>query len=340
MSNSANPPIVVHIDWVKDHEDWFYTRERQLIKAALLYADTIELQSFAWSQLLASAIVPHFTKQQELTPEAWFDLQLGVLLTEGKLADRAVPMGGDEAVLALQEIVKVIVSRAVVYPDLGITSEALRKPDGTYPTNLELIGALSDAAAKKLADPKIVPLYDQDKDPRWQGSPNAWEGILATSLLGELEAFPNATLDVVLDVRDRLHFRAAIAEAAQNLAEADQAGERQDAVTQDLRVRVVDPALRTLREDLQSLGVRDTLARVTSDPRFVAASSGWLSIGAASGSGLAELGAIATAAPLAPAIAAIANEYRERRNLQADLRRRPYWFLHAADQQLHQHRKR
>lgn len=330
--------IVVHIDWIKDTEDTLYGRERRLVRAALLYADTIELQSLAWSQLLASALVPHFTEQPDLSPAHWFDLQLGTILTKGEPADRPPPKEGKEASLALLEIVEMLASRAVVYPDLGVTSESLKKADGTYPTNLDLIVALSDARVKRMEDPDVVPLYDRDTDPRWKPSPAAWEGMLATSLLGDLEAFPNATLDVVLDVRERLaeprtYFRAALAEAARDLAEAEETSDRLEAVVRDLRVRVIDPALQALREDLQELGARDTLARVTSDPMSVTAASGWLSIGAASGSGLAELGALAAAAPLAPAVAALAKEHRERRRLEGELRQRPYWILRAADEE-------
>lgn len=143
----------------------------------------------------------------------------------------------------------------------------------------------------------------------------------------------------MLDVRNRLmgsrkHFRAAVMAMARELAEAGETTENLGPVIADLRARIVDDALQTIRDDIESLGVRQTLARVASDPRTVAAATGWLSIGAASGSGIAKLGALAASAPVAPAIAAGAREVSKRHEVKNELRKRPFWMLHEAAERI------
>lgn len=82
-------------------------------------------------------------------------------------------------------------------------------------------------------DPPVVPVASTPGLPnplswrtRSEADPQrAWEGALSALLLAQLEGFPDASMDVILDVRERIaasrhRFRAAIAKTADELATA------------------------------------------------------------------------------------------------------------------------
>jgi hypothetical protein len=162
-----------------------------------------------------------------------------------------------------------------------------------------------------------------------------WEGHLAIGLLGELEAFPDATMDVILDVRERLtasrvHFRAALATVARELCDAEATAAEIDKSLSDLRRRVIDPALDEIRVELTSLGVRRTLMRLASDRVSMATAGATLTLAAGAGGGLGAMRAAASAAASAPVAAAVAKEMSFREELRSELVTRPYWLLHEA----------
>lgn len=183
----------------------------------------------------------------------------------------------------------------------------------------------------------------------WVGGPpivsgsnasSAVEGALAVALLGQLEAFPDAPIDVILDVRERLagprtHFRAAMAQMADDLTNGGQAGEDIETLAAQIRRTTIDPALQEMHERLETLNARRTLLRLASDVRTITAGGAALSIAAGAGGGFAALGALVGGTLGAPALlAAIAKEAEYREALKADLRVRPYWMLHEAGQRL------
>lgn len=185
MADLTHRPIVVHIDWDTDQRsNNLLIRERRLMEAALLYADHVEMQALAWSWFLADA--PRGPNvATEARPDGWLTQQLGDLL-RGKLTGSEAPT--QSAVAALRELVIPMQSGAVTVPELPRHDE-LVEADGTPPTRLKVLGAMSRTFSKRQQDINVVPLYPSPYRGRWHGH-EAWEGAIATSLLGELEAFP------------------------------------------------------------------------------------------------------------------------------------------------------
>jgi hypothetical protein len=161
------------------------------------------------------------------------------------------------------------------------------------------------------------------------------EGLLTAGLLGSLPAFPDAEMDVVLDVRGHLRrarsaFRSAMVAGARDIDAGLRAGEDAQTLIADVRRRDVDPALAWLDAELVELGVADTLLRAVDTGTVTAAS---ISIGAASVAGaLGDLGAAVAGALASPAIVAAAGrEIAHRRRRRRELQATPYWLLREAD---------
>jgi hypothetical protein len=161
----------------------------------------------------------------------------------------------------------------------------------------------------------------------------AWESALAVNLLGSIEGFPEADMDVVLDVRERITgsraaFRAAIAQVAKELAETgdELTGPNVDAALRDLRVRVVDPALAELRNELDALGARRWLLRLTSDDSLVGSLTA-LTLTAAAALSAGPLTSLLAALGAAAATAGAA-EANFRAELRGELRNKPMLVLH------------
>jgi hypothetical protein len=138
-------------------------------------------------------------------------------------------------------------------------------------------------------------------------------------------------MDVVLDVRERLapsriHFRAAIAAVAAELAAGDPQTEVK--AIEDLRARIIEPALDEIREHLATLGARRTLLRAASDRVALATTAAQLSLVAGAGGGLSALSVAAHGVLSAPIVSAVAKELDRRAEARAQLRLRPYWLLH------------
>jgi hypothetical protein len=332
--------LVVHVDWGSfgsDHEGLF-ARDRRAMKAALLYADRVEFQALTWVLWGPWDMVEFHRASQ-----SWFLRQLKAMLKGEPPPDIDPPTDrADEAALALSELAKALLSGHVTPPLLSKEhGEALleKAEAGSSVSMGDILIGLIESWEQRLSDPSVVPLVGgPDSFVRMPGSSAGatLEGSIATGLLGELEAFPDASIDVILDVRERLaasrsYFRAAVIEFARELAAAEQDHEPSQALIRDLRVRKIDPAVQAIREDLEALGARRTLARVASDVRTVAATTGWLSMGTASATGLAGIGAFLAAAPMAPAVAAVAKEIQVRQEVKADLQQRPFWTLVEAE---------
>lgn len=99
-------------------------------------------------------------------------------------------------------------------------------------------------------------------DPEWTQARHIG---LASELVLHLEAFPRASMDVILDVRGQLQkplrrFRAAVAEFAHQL-EYVPVDKTFRVEVRALYVRVLEPELHDIRESIENLGVRPTLLR-------------------------------------------------------------------------------
>ena len=167
--------------------------------------------------------------------------------------------------------------------------------------------------------------------PNFRASERA-EALLATRLLGDLPAFPDAELDAVLDVRDRLsdartRFRGTMARAVSQFSEIPPEDFDQEILR--FRREHVDEALLAIQERLRELGAVPTLTRTLKSSKVVAT-------GMAMGVAAAALspGAMLAAGTSGGAITALAEEWSERRSLHAALRQMPYWYLHEVNRQL------
>jgi hypothetical protein len=167
--------------------------------------------------------------------------------------------------------------------------------------------------------------------------PRAAEAGIAGRLIGQLEAFPDADMDVVLDVRRRLQtplirFRAALAAASSQFATAawDEAFARE---VDDLFRREV-AALLEVREALDELGARPTLLRAAGRKETVGAVGAALALAAAGGIALMDLPALIYGTPGVGIAVSAAAETAERRAARQEASRNAFYFLYRAETEL------
>jgi hypothetical protein len=328
-------PVVLHQINLTKGVDWFGI-DRALLKASLLYADRAEvagLTDLVGAARRLRAIADHYLP--EFWPEAasglsgqlggpgltWLLDEVGAIAGDGQHSYHELPPeNASEAQAALTDFRLAMQAGALLLPDSEPwTFGAPRK------ASLD-----RDRLASRLADHHCLPVVGGLGS--WPSQHDALEGALATSLLGELEGFPNASMDVILDVRQRLErprirFRAAIAAATRELASE---GPRDvDAAIVDVRRRVVAPAIAEIQEELGALNVRNTLLRITSSPWTAGTLAAQLSLAAGAG-GAGGLAALARGLLATPVVAALAKEADYRSTQRRTLRLRPYWILHQA----------
>ena len=227
--------------------------------------------------------------------------------------------------------------------DAGVLDFDLLDAQRTYdmevePLLHETIVRLLDAVVALATTPgAIYPVFDDRADTvisalaRHELVPTVTRVGIAQELVVSLQTFPMASMDVVLDVRERIRpslarFRAALAQASDQLGQFDAAQGFGPAV-EDLRARTIDPALQEIEENLEQLGARPTLLR------------GWPAAAAEA------LGLTAAAAVKAPELAqyvpllagmstAYTKELLTRAELDRERRRNQFFFLHAAERYL------
>lgn len=161
---------------------------------------------------------------------------------------------------------------------------------------------------------------------------------IAGRLIGGLEAFPNADMDVILDVRERLQaplvrFRSALAQTSAEFASAawDESFARE---VEDLYRRRVAPALLEVEEALSDLGVRSTLLRLSSGKETVATVAATLGLAAAGDISNADLPALLYGAPAVAATVAGAAEALQRRPIRRAAGRNAFYFLYEGNRLL------
>jgi len=152
---------------------------------------------------------------------------------------------------------------------------------------------------------------------------------LARALIANLEAFPQASMDVVLDVRGRLRdplvrFRVAVDAMSRETRETPLGPAFESEVRSLYRIKV-EPALLEIRELMDEMSVRPTLARAASTglpPAMISFLVG-AGLGASDWIKLGSLGGMA--------VGAVAKEYLKRRDLTGSARSNEVFFLYAAD---------
>jgi hypothetical protein len=331
----ADAPVVLHQVNLTKGVDWFRT-DRRLLKASLLYVDRVEiagLTDLVDAARRFKAIHDHY--MPDLPPElaskaggqlggpglTWMLDEVDALSGNARASYHDLPAeDAPEALAALEDFRPAIRAGALLVPALETWSFGQRRSSEALRRRLEL----------NLTDPNCVPVVG-DRG-RWPTEHDALEGTLASRLLGGLEGFPDASIDVILDVRERLEsplirFRAAVAEAAREIS-SDEPSDL-DAAIADLKKRVVAPAIAEIAEELEALNARSTLLRVASNPLAAGTVAAQLSLAVGAG-GTGGLAGLVRGLLAAPAVAAMAKEADYRATKKRALRLRPYWMLHEA----------
>ncbi len=334
VGKPLNSFVVVAADWHRPDPDPFH-EDRRLLKAALLYADAVDVRRITYAIMLTRGLLAAL--QAMGRPPDDFGKKVRGEHT-GELFSVLTRLAGHPEVVDLPAE---IASHAdEVYYELRLAAEsgALLVPGPDHHED--------DADWwRPMRDPSQIPVLQrppQHASMRPNESPTAHprlaEALIATSLLGQLETFPDASMDVILDVRERLkgarvNFRAAMSKAAAELSEAQLSDRELDAAIAHLRVETVEPALQAIRETLHTLGVRRTLLRLAKD-KFTITSAGATVTMIAGASGAAGARQILQGLIAAPLLAAGAGEADHRAIVRDELRSRPYWLLHDTAESL------
>ena len=146
-------------------------------------------------------------------------------------------------------------------------------------------------------------------------------------LMGRLPAFPTATIDEVLDIRETLasslaSFRASMMEATERL---DVFSPTFDNDINDLWLRKVAPAIEAIENNVREERIQNWLQPGVGAGVVVAAST------------IAEKfvdGSLSTRSLVATVGVAAAEKYRRDRKLMSELRKQPFWYLYEIDRQL------
>lgn len=347
-----------------------------LVKAALLYADRVTLAStdavmFAGlsgfttpnqkarreAQMATLAALP----DREVVVATYEDLnrrrrslsreERGVLMG----IEAALKVSGDQMAETVQAILDQAgmpeLQRAMDAGVLGVHLLDLQdvKPEDFGPKAVEgLMKVLTEAVSGRA---RTYPMFDDGvgslvasmlAEGRIAGA-NPGRGKQAGAaglLIGQLEAFPEAEMDVVLDVRQKLkpsltRFRAALAEASAELESPAWQTEEFAREVEDLYHRRVAPALLDLEQAMEELGARPTLRRAASDVENLKAGAA-IAVGAVAGMDLAHLphvifGGVAAVATVA---SAATREADHRANARREYQSNEFYFLYEANRQL------
>jgi hypothetical protein len=321
-------------------------RQVRALKAALLYCDDVEIHSFFMAMRLlgAGAGVEDGTIDAGLIwadGEPWpAEIQRLHAAMPGFSPEQPGPrrfLTADDAadLRALDELAAAAEAGALRLPPFGSNITELFASQYDAVASASVLPVFDEVDQRQVAFELFRNVLPPDRLTRQR----AWEGSLAVGLLGQAEGFPDAPIDVLLDVRDRLarartSFRSAIAEVAASLDDAVLFGENISEVTALLRRRVVAPALAEVDEELRELGARATLLRLLSDRVTVATAGAAITLATATGGGLPAVDALAGALLSAPGIAAAATEAATRLEKRAKLRASPFWMLRELESYL------
>lgn len=345
--------------------------ETQLVKAALLYADHVTLAS-PKALLLADvaalgtgdrqARIGQFVELIEQVGDndavrvyRELDRRRGSLSPRDLLSLHAIESGLETASQGLGARADQIVQDANVDELADAISAGLvdvhrlgyenADVDSFVDVILKEMAALLEASVSSSA--QAFPLFDDGAgdllramvkegkvvDPQLQ---RATEAGIAGRLIGSLEAFPNAEMDVVLDVRAKLQvplvrFRSALAQFSGEIAAAawDEVFPQE---IDDLYRREVAPALLDVKQALDELAAVPTLLRLTRDKRAQAAAT--LGLVAAGGVAPVDLPALLYSAPAIGAAAAGVDEVSQRREIHRSSESNAFYFLYESNRQL------
>jgi len=336
------------------------SRETEMAKAALLYADKVTIASPNAALLAAMASLTVGDKRQRMQTLS----QLASVLPDGEAIPQVVEHllaqkhPSREELLMLRQLESSVAQlEAVIETQLaeaGAGELSLAIASGLVDIDLLGLDEVREVRDFDVVIERVVSLIEttvsrsSNSHPLFDGSSGDLLGAMlnegkikdaalgsarkisiASTLIASLEAFPNASMDVILDVRERLgdaliRFRVAVDDLSRETREVPSGPAFEAEVRRLYRVKV-EPRMLEIRELLSELRAVPTLARVASAgvlPGALAFVVG-AGLGAADWVKLASIGGTASAAA--------AKEYLKRRDVQSSARRNEFYFLYAAD---------
>lgn len=321
-----------------DRPAWDYSSDLRLVKAALLYADRVVVHSTRFGATLSAegsdGARPTRVSGSGYPPEIELLLDRVATRLFGRPAHHQLRLYPDTG--ATKEAVVARASQALCELLLAVEAGLVQVDEGAsfetlwWPLLDESL-AVSGVPVMEVSDEAF---FSGVKSGGSGGTPTS-EGVLASTLIGQLEAFPEATMDVVLDVRERLtaarvRFRAAMSSTNRDLRDAISDGATMEQAIAEFRRREVDPALEDLRDELAALGARDSLLRVASNTGVVASALAGMSIVAGGVMGIVDVPALLAAVTGAPLVSAASKEALARIEVSRRAEASPYWLLHKA----------
>jgi hypothetical protein len=240
----------------------------------------------------------------------------------------------DAAKRAVTELIRLSDSGVVVVDTGGsqqlVTSD-VKEVEDIFESTLK--AAFERFAVNRLEHPLLTPGTELDfTDPaQARVVKRANRAELAASMIADIPSFPHASVDEILDIRNRVspylsRFRAVVADLEEELNENID-GDQFAAEVEEVKLRRVAPALDELRESLRDEGLGATTAR--SAPILV---PGVVGLGAS-----VAMGAPAVANVLALAVGAttaVAKEIVERSKLDRERKKHQLFLLFDIERRL------
>jgi hypothetical protein len=367
------PELHITVAAITDLHELDLRHETELVKAALLYADRVTLASPKVAFMASLASITTLDDRQRIKAMA----ELGGLMNNGQegaklyaeLSQRRRRLSPRERTLLarlehrlhassqglIDKVEELLddagageLAQALETGVLDLDGLGIDEADETNFTDT-IIGRLADVLAESVsATAHTFPLFDNDAGNLMRAMvaegkvadvhvARSNEAAAAGRLIADLDAFPRAAMDELLDVRRELEqplvrFRAALATlTAQFEAAAWEEGFERE--VEDLYRQQVAPALLEVQQALEELGALPTLLRLTSNERVAAAAAG-LGLAAAAAVGYADLPTVIYGTSSAPLLAAGANEAAHRRDVKHSTAQNSFYFLYAAGRRL------
>ena len=350
--------------------------ETQLVKAALLHADRVTLASPKAQMMagiasfgtlnrrgrmdLTAGFVGKFNEDaarqyQELRSQRDLSSPERRLL---RLIEKHLEMGSEQVSASVEEILEIAgageLARAMGAGLVDIANLSTEEVDLSPAAAEAIIGEMTELLRSSVsATDRTFPLFDDGAGNLLRAMISegklidahrlrAAEAGIAGRLIAGLEAFPDAEMSVILDVRERLgdplvRFRSALARASAEFASAawDESFARE---VEDLYRREVAPALLEIKEGLIELGVRPTLLRLASGKEAIVASAAagaaMLGLAAATGVTHADLPQLLYGPGGIAAVVAAATEARQRGATRGQSVHNAFYFLYQAGRDL------
>ncbi|MDQ6614998.1 MAG: hypothetical protein M3083_09665 [Actinomycetota bacterium] len=331
---------------------WLSTRDfsevNRLIKSGLLYADEVQLSSLPLTAILLRRVSPDAMETFPASLAILRDDLTQCLEAAKRRSSALAPLRSatSRAISAIDDLRdaftfgKILISRPNPGPrvDLMIIDwleggMGIRRASRVVPllSEREAAGWLAhDGSALSGRFPIPDSLFNEPESSR-----RMIEGMVASRLLGDLPAFPDAPLDLVLKLREALaderpQFAATVIAISKKVTEGIRSGENPSDLLDEVERTDVLPALAELHRESSAFGAIDALLRASDLKTLTATAAIVVAVGA-----FARLGGLSHGidglAAAAPLFATAAKETLIQRQGRRALRAKPFWMLREID---------